>query len=105
MENNEKSAAYKLAEKSVAATLVSTGAGIIGGFCVTKTVEDVLDNVMPEQVSIGAKVAYGIGSSCIGAFAGKVIADEIEKEMMETTGVVLAVKSGMNALGELFGRN
>lgn len=92
----------EIGKKDTLTNLVSTGLGAVAGYCTTQTIYTAVDHMMPDEVGLGAKIVYGIGSSCIGGYVGKNVQEAVEKEILGTGGAVLAFKAGLNELSKAF---
>ncbi len=92
----------EIGKKDLVTNLVSTGLGAVAGYCTTQTIYTAVDNLMPDEIGLGAKIVYGIGSSCIGGFVGKSVQEAVEQEILGTGGAVLAFKAGLEEISKTF---
>lgn len=88
----------EIGKKDMLTNLVSSGLGAVAGYCTAKTVYTAVDTLMPDEIGLGAKIAYGIGSSCLGSLAGGAVHDAVQQEIEGTGGLILAVKAGINEM-------
>ena len=92
----------EIGKKDLVTNLVSTGLGAVAGYCASRTIYTAVDNLMPDEIGLGTKIIYGIGSSCIGGFVGNNVREAVEQEILGTGGTVLTFKAGLEEISKTF---
>lgn len=66
--------------------------GNITGACASKVIYDVVENLVPGEVAISTKIAYGVGSYALGWVVGDQVAEHMYDVMADMGESVLGIK-------------
>ncbi len=89
-------AKFEMVDKDPISTAVCDLFGTVCGACATKLVNDMIEQVIPNEIAIPTRIAYSVGSYAIGFVIGDTVAEHMGNQMKETAEVVLDLKHLVN---------
>ena len=84
--------ANKMVDNDPIAQSVCDLFGNITGACAARVIYDVVENLVPGEVEIGTKIAYGVGSYALGFVVGDQVAEHMYGIMADMGESILGVK-------------